>query len=249
MNLKLEGKIALVTGAGGGIGKEIAAALIREGCIVYVADVNGESACAVEKSLGPNAHALSMDVGNADDVEEKIQQIVREHRTLNILVNNAGILKTGSLIDASVADWDQVARVNLSGVFYCSKLALPVMVRERYGKIVNIASVSAVKGGGVFGNVLYGTTKAGVVAFTKGFARELAPFGINVNAISPGVTGTAMTNSMLSPEMREKIAAAVPINRLAEPSDVANLVLFLVSDISSYITGQTIAVDGGYLTR
>ncbi len=150
-----------------GIGTEIAAALIREGSIVYVADVNADSARTVEQLLGPSAHALPTDVGAVNDVQEKIQQIVREQRTLNILVNNAGILKTGSLIDSSVEDWDQVARVNLSGVFYCSKMALPIMVREHYGKIINIASVSAAKGGGIFGNVLYGTTKAGVVAFTK----------------------------------------------------------------------------------
>lgn len=217
--------------------------------MVYVADVNAESARAVVQSLGSNARALTMDVGSAENVEENIRRIEREQRRLDILVNNAGILKTGSLIDASLADWDQVARVNLSGVFYCSKLVLPLMVKARYGKIVNIASISAVKGGGVFGNVLYGTTKAGVVAFTKGFARELAPYGINVNAISPGVIGTAMTDSMLSPEMRAKVEAAVPFNRLGEPSDVSNLVLFLVSEMSAYITGQTIAVDGGYLTR
>lgn len=217
--------------------------------MVYVADVNAESARAVVQSLGSNARALTMDVGSAENVEENIRRIEREQRRLDILVNNAGILKTGSLIDASLADWDQVARVNLSGVFYCSKLVLPLMVKARYGKIVNIASISAVKGGGVFGNVLYGTTKAGVVAFTKGFARELAPYGINVNAISPGVIGTAMTDSMLSAEMRAKVEAAVPFNRLGEPSDVSNLVLFLVSEMSAYITGQTIAVDGGYLTR
>ena len=116
-------------------------------------------------------------------------QIVRERGRIDIAVNNAGILKTGSVLDASIADWDQVCRVNLSGVYYCCKAVLASMVKRRYGKIVNIASVSAMKGGGSFGNVLYGTTKAGVVALTKGLGRELAPFGINVNAIAPGVVG------------------------------------------------------------
>jgi 3-oxoacyl-[acyl-carrier protein] reductase len=142
-----------------------------------------------------------------------------------------------------------VCRAILSSVYYCSKAVLPVMLARRYGKIVNIASMSAAKAGGVFGNVLYGTTKAGVVAFTKGFARELAPHGINVNAIAPGVVETAMTRARLTPEVREQVVTAMPMRRLASVDDVANAVTFLASDAASYITGDTLLVDGGCLTR
>jgi NAD(P)-dependent dehydrogenase (short-subunit alcohol dehydrogenase family) len=123
------------------------------------------------------------------------------------------------------------------------------MLQRKSGKIVNIASVSAAKGGGVFGNVLYGTTKAGVIALTKGLARELAPFGINVNAIAPAVTETAMTSPLLTPERRQAVLAAIPLGRFASTADIARTALFLASDVSAYITGDTIVVDGGYLTR
>ena len=142
-----------------------------------------------------------------------------------------------------------MCRTNLSSVYYCCKAVLPPMIGRRYGKIVNIASMSAAKAGGVLGNVLYGTTKAGVVAFTKGFARELAPHGINVNAIGPGLVETAMTRSRLTPDVRDKIVAAMPMQRLATVDDVANAVAFLASDVASYISGDTLLVDGACLTR
>jgi 3-oxoacyl-[acyl-carrier protein] reductase len=151
------------------------------------------------------------------------------------------------MVDSSIQGWEEVSRINLSGVFYCSKAVLPFMIEEKYGKIVNIASVSAMKGGGALGNTLYGTTKAGVVAMTKGLARELAPSGINVNAIAPAVVETSMTNSKLTPELRGKIRERIPMGRLCKASDIANLTAFLASDVSGYITGETIVVDGGYL--
>ena len=146
-------------------------------------------------------------------------------------------------------DWDDVARVNLSGVYYCSMAAMRHMIEQRYGKIVNIASVSSAKGGGQFGNVLYGTTKAGVVAMTQGFARELGPYGINVNAVSPGVVETAMTASLMSDEMRERVVSSIPMRRLVEPIEIARVVAYLASDVSQAITGQAIVVDRGFLVR
>ena len=195
------------------------------------------------------ANALEMDVGNAPDVDAKVKTVASRQGRIDILVNNAEILKIGSIADASVEDWDQVCRVNLSGVFYCSKAVLPVMTKARSGKIINIASISAFKGGGVFGNVLYGTTKAGVIAMTKGFARELGPFGINVNAIAPGLADTGMTNQYLDDEKRRQVSQLVPMGRLATTTDIATLVTFLASDLSSYITGETITIDGGYMMR
>jgi NAD(P)-dependent dehydrogenase (short-subunit alcohol dehydrogenase family) len=249
MDLKLDGKIALVTGAGGGIGAAIASTLVNHGCSVYVADSDAAAASKVATDLGERGYPLTLDVGNATDAAAAVEQIVRERGRIDIAVNNAGILKTGSILDASIADWDQVCRVNLSGVYYCCKAVLASMVKQRYGKIVNIASVSAMKGGGSFGNVLYGTTKAGVVALTKGLARELAPFGINVNAIAPGVVETNMTSSLLTPERRKAVLGAIPLGRFASTDDIAHVVALLASDVLGYVTGETIVVDGGYLTR
>ena len=249
MDLKLGGKIALVTGAGGGIGAAIASTLVNHGCSVYVADSDAAAANKVATELGERGYPLTLDVGNAADAAAAVEQIVRERGRIDIAVNNAGILKTGSILDASIADWDQVCRVNLSGVYYCCKAVLASMVKQRYGKIVNIASVSAMKGGGSFGNVLYGTTKAGVVALTKGLGRELAPFGINVNAIAPGVVETNMTGSLLTPERRKAVLAAIPLGRFASTDDIAQVVALLASDVLGYVTGETIVVDGGYLTR
>ncbi|MEP6609063.1 MAG: glucose 1-dehydrogenase [Burkholderiaceae bacterium] len=249
MELKLGGKIALVTGAGGGIGAAIASTLVNNGCSVYVADSNAAAAYKVATELGERGYPLTLDVGNATEANAAIEQIVRERGRIDIAVNNAGILKTGSILDASIADWDEVCRVNLSGVYYCCKAVLASMVKQRYGKIVNIASVSAMKGGGSFGNVLYGTTKAGVVALTQGLARELAPFGINVNAIAPGVVETNMTGSLLTPERRKAVLAAIPLGRFASTDDIAHVTALLASDLLGYVTGETIVVDGGYLTR
>jgi NAD(P)-dependent dehydrogenase (short-subunit alcohol dehydrogenase family) len=249
MDLKLGGKIALVTGAGGGIGAAIASTLVNHGCSVYVADSDAAAANKVATELGERGYPLTLDVGNATEAAAAVEQIVHERGRIDIAVNNAGILKTGSILDASIADWDQVCRVNLSGVYYCCKAVLASMVKQRYGKIVNIASVSAMKGGGSFGNVLYGTTKAGVVALTKGLGRELAPFGINVNAIAPGVVETNMTGSLLTPERRKAVLGAIPLGRFASTDDIAHVVALLASDVLGYVTGETIVVDGGYLTR
>jgi NAD(P)-dependent dehydrogenase (short-subunit alcohol dehydrogenase family) len=249
MDLNLVGKIALVTGAGAGIGAAIATTLVAHGCLVYLGDTNLAAANETAAQCRGLGYAIGLDVGDASEVAEAVQQIVRERGRIDILVNNAGILKTGAVIDATIADWDDVCRVNLSGVYYCCKAALPAMIAQRYGKIVNIASVSAVKGGGSFGNVLYGATKAGVVALTKGLARELAPYGINVNAIAPSVTETAMTGSLLTAERRREVVAAIPAGRLAAPDDIARAVALLASDVLGYVNGVTVPVDGGYLTR
>ena len=248
MNLKLDAKIALVTGAGSGIGARISAKLAEEGCTVYVTDLDAEAANVTAAGIGPAAHAMRMDVTKPGDVQLRVQEIVERHGGIDILVNNAGILKTGSLLESSVEDWDEVCRANLSSVYYCSKAVLPIMLKRRYGKIVNIASISAARAGGIFGNVLYGTAKAGVVAFTKGFARELAPYGINVNAVAPGVVETAMTRAKLTPDVREQVLAKLPMHRLADVEDIANAVAFLASDVAAYITGDTLIVDGGSLT-
>ena len=249
MHLNLDGRIALVTGAGSGIGAAIATMLAAEGCVVYLGDTNADSANRVAAQCNGRGHALVFDVGDASAFAKAAETIVGKRGRLDILVNNAGILKTSSVFDATIADWDDVCRVNLSGVYYGCKAVLSAMAAQQFGRIVNIASVSAARGGGAFGNVLYGATKAGVVALTKGFARELAPFGVTVNAVAPAVTGTAMIEPLLTPERRLQVLARIPLGRLATTSEIANVVVFLASDAASYVTGETIAVDGGFLTR
>ena len=249
MNLDLRGKVALVTGGTSGIGRAIATALLDEGCTVHVADINLSVARSAPEFGVARARLTQIDVGDANGVQQAVDAIVAEQGRIDILVNCAGILKTRSVVESTIADWDDVARVNLSGVYYCSKAVLPAMIAQRYGKIVNIASVSSAKGGGQFGNVLYGTTKAGVVALTQGFARELGPYGINVNAISPGVVGTAMTSGLMTAEVRQKIVDAIPLRRLIEPPEIARLALFLASDVSRGMTGQNVALDAGFLVR
>ena len=246
MELDLAGRIALVTGGASGIGREIASELARAGCDVHAGDI---SAPAPGADDGDRVHFVKLDVGDAAGVQRTVDGIVAAQGRIDILVNCAGILKTRPLVESTIADWDDVARVNLSGVYYCSKAVMPHMIAQRYGKIVNIASVSSAKGGGQFGNVLYGTTKAGVVAMTQGFARELGPYGINVNAVSPGVVETAMTASLMSDEMRERVVASIPMRRLVEPIEIARVVAYLASDLSQAITGQAIVVDRGFLVR
>src|ERR1700681_3888040 len=250
MELNLKGRIALVTGGTSGIGRAIASALLEENAEVHIGDLNLTAAKGVQEFDDPSAHLLRLDVGDANGVQQAVDKIVAEHGRIDILVNCAGILKTRPLIDSTIADWDDVARVNLSGVYYCSKAVMPVMIASEYGKIINIASVSSVKGGGQFGNVLYGTTKAGVVAMTQGFARELGPYGINVNAISPGVVeGTPMTSGLMTAEVRQRIVDSIPLKRMIQPPEIARLALYLASDISQGITGQAIVLDAGFLVR
>jgi 3-oxoacyl-[acyl-carrier protein] reductase len=249
MDLGLRGKVALVTGGTSGLGRAISAALLDQGCEVHVADINLSPAQDAPEFTVSRAHLTRMDVGDAKGVQHAVDTIVAAQGRIDILVNCAGILKTRSVVESTIADWDDVAKVNLSGVYYCTKAVLPTMIAQRYGKIVNIASVSSVKGGGQFGNVLYGTTKAGVVAMTQGLARELGPYGINVNAISPGVVGTAMTEGLMTADVRRKIVDAIPLRRLIEPAEIARLALFLASDVSRGMTGQNVALDAGFLVR
>jgi NAD(P)-dependent dehydrogenase (short-subunit alcohol dehydrogenase family) len=250
MDLGLKGRIALVTGGTSGLGRAIAGALVDEGCDVHAADINLPSTRGGSELDARDVRSLCMDVGDASGVQQAVDGIIAERGRIDILVNCAGILKTRSIVESTIADWDEVARVNLSGVYYCSKAVLPAMIAQRYGKIINIASISSVKGGGVFGNVLYGTTKAGVVAMTQGLARELGPYGINVNAISPGVIeGTAMTAGFMTPEVHQRLVDSIPLRRLTEPAEIARLALYLASDVSRSITGQAIVIDSGFLVR
>ncbi|HCN89412.1 MAG TPA: hypothetical protein DIT28_09555 [Oxalobacteraceae bacterium] len=243
----LSGKTVLVTGAARGIGAQIAHHIINSGGTVYVTDIDFKGACANATELGPSAIAMRMDVCNRSEVQSTIEKISKEHGVIDVLVNNAGLMTQGPFLNTTDAEWDELVAVNLTGVRNCIRAVAPFMVERGKGNIINIASVSAMKGGGALGNTWYGSTKAAVVALTKGLSRELGPNGIRVNAIAPGVVETDMVKSSLTPEIRQKILARFPLARLATKEDVANLAVFLASDLSSFITGQTIAVDGGFL--
>ncbi len=247
MDLDLKDRVAFVTGGGAGIGEAIARALAAEGCMVCVADRDGAAAGRVASDIvraGLSARPVVVDVADAAAVEAAFAGI----SPIDILVNAAGLLSTGLVTDLPAGEFQRIARVNLDGVVHCVKVAVPKMVATRRGRIINIASVSAMRGGGSVGNTLYGASKAGVVALTMGLARELGPNGITVNAVAPSILDTAMTHAALTDEARQRILPRIPLGRFATTADIADLVTFLASDRANFITGTVIPVDGGLLT-
>jgi NAD(P)-dependent dehydrogenase (short-subunit alcohol dehydrogenase family) len=251
MDLNLKDRVAVITGGAAGIGEAIAREFAAEGCNIFILDRDESAARKSAMSLtesGAQAQSAAVDVCDSVAVAHAFAKIAAAHNRLDILVNAAGVLSTGLVADLPIAEWQRVSEINLSGVIYCAKAAIPFMSQKRYGRIINIASVSAMRGGGSVGNTLYGITKAGVVALTMGLARELGPHAITVNSIAPAIADTAMTHAALTENTRRKILERIPLGRLASVSDIADLAVFLASDRASFITGTVIPVDGGILT-
>ncbi len=243
--MHLEGKRAVVTGAGQGIGRAIALKLASLGGQIAVVDVNLEGAEVVAKEIadaGGTARAYKLDVSKADKVTDVMKEVAADLGGIDILVNNAGIARDNLIIRMSPDDWDRVIRVNLHGAFHCIRAVARTMMSQRYGRIVNISSVIGQVGN--IGQANYAASKAGLIALTKTAARELGPRGITANAVAPGFIETAMTEN-LSDKVKEDFAAKIMLRRLGSPEDVANVVAFLASDEGSYVTGQTVNVDGG----
>jgi 3-oxoacyl-[acyl-carrier protein] reductase len=243
--MRLKDKVALITGGARGIGQAIAMTFAREGADIVVADVNLEIAqktASEIEGLGRKVLALEMDVTNYELVEAGINKILDKMGKVDILVNNAGITKDNLVLRMSQAEWDAVINVNLKGTFNCIKAVSRPMVKQRSGRIISIASIIGLIGNP--GQANYAASKAGIIALTKTIAKELASRNINANAVAPGFIQTEMT-AKLPEEIKKKMLEAIPLAKLGTPQDVANLCLFLASDESSYITGQTITIDGG----
>jgi len=237
--------VALVTGAAQGIGKAVALLLARNGADIVVSDINLEKAEETAKEvqpLGRKALAVKVDVAKLDDVEKMVEAILAQFGKVDILVNNAGIARDKLILRMTEEDWDAVLNINLKGTFNCTKAVVRHMSKQRSGKIVNIASVVGEMGNAGQGN--YAASKAGVIGFTKTIAREFAQRGINVNAIAPGYIETPMTDA-LPEKAKEELKRLIPMDRLGKPEDVAEAVLFLVSESANYITGQVLNVNGG----
>ncbi len=242
MEDSLKGKIALVTGAARGIGREIARMFAARGAGVVLSDIAPEEVLTVVKEEISAVGAFSCDVTSFSETKKMIDAVVQEWGRLDILVNNAGITKDGLLMRMKESDFDEVLSVNLKGAFNCLRHASGVMIRQRGGAVVNIASVVGLMGNA--GQCNYSASKAGVIGLTKSAARELAKRGIRVNAVAPGFIETDMTRT-LPPEAVSAMKASIPLTSPGKPEDVAKAVCFLVSDEASYITGQVLSVDGG----
>ena len=245
--MELQNKVALITGGAQGIGKTISEELVQNGAHVVLGDVNLEGAQATAEAInnnGGSASAVKIDVSNPAEVKQVFDSILKDKKPIDIMINNAGITRDGLMVRMKEADWDRVLNINLKGTFLCSQQAAKQMMKQKSGAIVNIASIVGVMGN--FGQANYSASKAGVIGLTKTLAREVASRGIRVNAVAPGFIDTEMTQ-VLDESVRQKLIEQIPLAKLGLPEDVARCVAFLVSDRSSYITGQVINVNGGML--
>ncbi len=242
---KLDHKIAIVTGAGQGIGRAIAEKLAAEGATVVVTDVNESTAKETAGALGGDSLGLHADVTSLESVTGMVEQVMGRFGRIDVLVNNAGWDTAGPFVDSDPAVWNRVIGINLYGVLHTSKAVLPIMAAQNSGTVVNLASDAGRVGSS--GEAVYSAAKGGVIAFTKATAREMARHQVNANCICPGPTDTPLFASMGgdNPKLREALTKAIPFRRLAQPLDLANAVAFFASDEACYITGQTVSVSGG----
>lgn len=244
MNVRLEGDIAIVAGAGG-IGKAIIKGLIQNGARVIISDINLERARRVineDKLPEDRALTIEVDAGDSNQVTRMVQTVLDNFGKIDILVNTVGILRESPIAQTTEIEWDETLQVNLKSAFNLCKAVIPSMIKRRKGKIVNFASIAGQRGSAL--SVHYGASKAGIIGFTKSLAREIGRYGINVNAIAPGIIRTEMSKKKVTEE-RAKYLSQILLGRFGEPEDVVGVVLLLVSEEGNYITSQIINVDGG----
>lgn len=248
---RLAGKVALVTGGGGDLGRSIAERLARSGAAVAVADIDADRARRCADALagaGLAAWPLAMDVADEASVSAAFEDVARRHGRIHVLVNNAGVAARMASTDLPLADWNRVLAVNLAGTFLCSRAAARLMMAEPGGgAIINIASIMGLVGNTLYANPAYHASKGGIINLTRAQAAEWAPFSIRVNAVAPTFVETSLTGRLLSdPDLRQGILARTPMGRLAGTGDVAEAVLFLGSDEAAFVTGTVLPVDGGW---
>jgi len=248
MNMLLENQVAIVTGGTRGIGRVISLVLAQEGAEVianFSKDVSlAEDLMAEAKSRGLKIRLFKADVTQFDQVKEMVEETFVQYGRIDILVNNVGLIRDNFLMLMNDEDWDSLIKTNLTSLFHCCKSVIRKMIPERRGKIINISSISGILG--TAGQTNYAATKGGMISFTKSLARELGPFNIRVNAVAPGLIESEVVSKMPK-EKVETIIKSSSLGRMGKPEEVAKVVLFLASDDSSYITGQTIVVDGGII--
>ncbi len=246
MDIKLDSKVALITGGARGIGRAIAEKLAESGANVVIADlmedVASNTANEIKEKYGVESMAVGVDVSKYESVEESVSKVIEKFEKIDILVNNAGVTRDTLIMRMKPEDWDFVLNINLKGTFNYSKVVTSYMAKQRSGNIVNIASIIGIIGN--IGQANYAASKGGVIALTKTIAKEFASRNIRCNAVAPGFIDTEMTRK-LPEKVREEMIKMIPMKQYGLPEDVANVVLFLVSDLSRYITGQVLVVDGG----
>ncbi|MFK4508842.1 glucose 1-dehydrogenase [Bradyrhizobium daqingense] len=249
----LRGKTAIITGAASprGIGLATARRFAAEGARVAILDIDGPAAEAAARGLEPAGSephlGLACNVADKQACIKAVEAVMAKFGQIDILINNAGVTQPVKLLDITPEDWDRIQDVNLKGILFLSQAVIPHMRKRRSGSIACMSSVSAQRGGGIFGGPHYSAAKAGVLGLAKAMAREFGPDGIRVNCVTPGLIGTDITAGKLTEEMRAKIIEGIPLGRLGEAADVAGIYTFLASDLSAYVTGAVIDVNGGML--
>jgi 3-oxoacyl-[acyl-carrier protein] reductase len=243
MNLDFSEKVVCITGAAGGIGKSAARSFFKTGAKLVLIDNNYDELKLLGQEMNGSLF-FAMDITNNQLVKNIFSQVARKLNTVDILVNCAGVTSPKPFLECTEEDWDFIVDINLKGTFNTCNVVFPHMVSKRYGKIVNIASIAGKLGGGFVGTAIYAASKAGVIGLTKGLALEGGPYNINVNAVCPGPTNTAMLAS-LTDEKRQLLLNGIPLRRFGEPADIANTIVFLSSDLARHITGEICDVDGG----
>lgn len=245
----LEGQVVLITGAGAGIGKVVSHAFAEEGATVVLADLNKESIESLRDQLasaGSTAHAVQVDIGDPDSILSLFQWIKKEIGRLDTCVTCAGIISKTNLLDISLNEWNRIMNINLTGTFLCIQESYRLMLPQKSGNIIAIASDTAKRGGGRIGTAAYGSSKGGVLALVKSIAREMAGSGVRINTVCPGPVETPMHHS-LDHTLREQVSASIPLGRFAKAEEIAHAIVFLSSDAASYIYGESMNVDGGVL--